>query len=76
MKFSFGFGTPQQYCALANVVRENRDDFTRHSNESDGELIMSGIDKILSDKTKVVTVNHISNALGTVNPIKYMIDKA
>jgi cysteine desulfurase/selenocysteine lyase len=37
---------------------------------------MSEYDKLLSDKTKVVTVNHISNALGTVNPIKYMIDKA
>ena len=42
----------------------------------DGELIMSEYDTLLSDKTKVVTVNHISNALGTVNPIKYMIDKA
>jgi cysteine desulfurase/selenocysteine lyase len=42
----------------------------------DGELIMSAYDELLSDKTKVVTVNHISNALGTVNPIKYMIDKA
>jgi cysteine desulfurase / selenocysteine lyase len=42
----------------------------------DGELIMSEYDKLISDKTKVVTVNHISNALGTINPIKYMIDKA
>ena len=41
-----------------------------------GELIMSEYDKLLSDKTKLVTVNHISNALGTVNPIKYIIDKA
>jgi cysteine desulfurase / selenocysteine lyase len=41
-----------------------------------GELIMSEYDKLLSEKTKVVTVNHISNALGTINPIKYMIDKA
>ena len=41
-----------------------------------GELIMEEFDKLLSDKTKIVTVNHISNALGTVNPIKYMIDKA
>ncbi|WP_269686126.1 aminotransferase class V-fold PLP-dependent enzyme [Flavobacterium lacustre] len=41
-----------------------------------GELIMSEYDKLLSDKTKIVTVNHISNALGTINPIKYMIDKA
>ena len=41
-----------------------------------GELIMAEYDKLLSDKTKIVTVNHISNALGTVNPIKYMIDEA
>ena len=41
-----------------------------------GELIMAEFDKLLSEKTKIVTVNHISNALGTINPIKYMIDKA
>ncbi|PRZ26314.1 aminotransferase class V-fold PLP-dependent enzyme [Flavobacterium granuli] len=41
-----------------------------------GELIMAEYDQLLSDKTKIVTVNHISNALGTINPIKYMIDKA
>ncbi len=41
-----------------------------------GELIMSEFDKLISTKTKMVTVNHISNALGTINPIKYMIDKA
>ena len=42
----------------------------------DGELIQSEYDKLLSDKTKIVTVNHISNALGTINPIKEMIAKA
>ncbi len=41
-----------------------------------GELILSEYDRLLSNKTKIVTVNHISNALGTVNPIKYMITKA
>jgi cysteine desulfurase/selenocysteine lyase len=41
-----------------------------------GELIMSEYDRLLSDKTKIVTVNHISNALGTINPIEYMIEKA
>ena len=41
-----------------------------------GELVMADFDQLLSDKTKIVTVNHISNALGTINPIKYMIDKA
>ena len=41
-----------------------------------GELVMAEYDQLLSNKTKIVTVNHISNALGTINPIKYMIDKA
>jgi cysteine desulfurase/selenocysteine lyase len=41
-----------------------------------GELILSKYDKLLSDKTKIVTVNHISNALGTINPIEIMIEKA
>ncbi|GGD21957.1 aminotransferase class V-fold PLP-dependent enzyme [Flavobacterium orientale] len=41
-----------------------------------GELIQSEYERLLSDKTKIVTVNHISNALGTINPIKWMIEKA
>ena len=42
----------------------------------EGELIQSEYDKLLSEKTKIVTVNHISNALGTINPVKEMIQKA
>jgi cysteine desulfurase/selenocysteine lyase len=41
-----------------------------------GELRMDEFEKLLSEKTKVVAVNHISNALGTINPIKKIIDKA
>lgn len=41
-----------------------------------GELILSEYDRLLSNKTKIVAVNHISNALGTINPIKCMINKA
>lgn len=41
-----------------------------------GELIRSEYERLLSEKTKIVTVNHISNALGTINPIKWMIEKA
>lgn len=42
----------------------------------EGELIMSDYDKLLSSKTKLVFVNHVSNALGTINPIKEIIEKA
>jgi len=41
-----------------------------------GELIMEAYDQLLSSKTKMVAVNHISNALGTINPIQYMITQA
>lgn len=42
----------------------------------EGELVMEGYDKLLSTKTKLVFCNHISNALGTINPIKEIIEKA
>ncbi len=43
---------------------------------SKGELKMDVFDDILSDKTKIVAVNHVSNALGTINPVKEIIKKA
>ena len=42
----------------------------------EGELIMSEFDTLLSKNTKLVFVNHISNALGTINPIEYIIKEA
>ncbi|MBP8065861.1 MAG: cysteine desulfurase [Flavobacterium sp.] len=41
-----------------------------------GELVIEAFEKLLSGKTKIVAVNHISNALGTINPIKHIIEKA
>lgn len=41
-----------------------------------GELIYSEFEKLINPKTKLVFVNHVSNALGTVNPIKKIIQKA
>jgi len=42
----------------------------------EGELVLSEYDKLLSKKTKLVFVNHVSNALGTINPIEEIIEKA
>ena len=39
-----------------------------------GEIILEEFEKLLSSKTKVVSVAHISNALGTINPIEEMIE--
>lgn len=41
-----------------------------------GELIYSEYLNLLSDKTKMVAVTHISNTLGTINPVKEMIVEA
>ena len=41
-----------------------------------GKLEMSMLDGLLSSKTKLVACNHISNALGTINPIEIIIEKA
>ncbi len=42
----------------------------------DGELMVEEFEKILSPKTKIVSVVHISNALGTINPVQHIIDRA
>lgn len=38
-----------------------------------GELIIDEYKKLLSDKTKIVAIGHISNSLGTINPVKEII---
>ena len=42
----------------------------------EGELLLDKYEELLSNKTKLVFVNHISNALGTINNIEHIIEKA
>lgn len=41
-----------------------------------GEILLNEYEKLLSPRTKLVSVVHISNAMGTINPIREMIRKA
>ena len=41
-----------------------------------GELELDKFDELLNENTKLVFVNHVSNALGTINPISEIISKA
>ncbi len=41
-----------------------------------GELMLDAYEELLNDRTKMVALGHISNALGTVNPIKEMVRTA
>ena len=42
----------------------------------EGELLMDEYKKLLSEKTKLVAIAHASNALGTINPVKEIIEEA
>lgn len=41
-----------------------------------GELDLEAFDTLLSERTKLVAITHISNTLGTINPVKELIQKA
>tara|TARA_B100000579_G_scaffold56058_1_gene39849 strand:+ start:3418 stop:4620 length:1203 start_codon:yes stop_codon:yes gene_type:complete len=41
-----------------------------------GELIISELDNLIDKQTKFISLNHVSNSLGTVNPIEQLIQKA
>src|SRR3989442_7458552 len=41
-----------------------------------GELLLDEYDALLNERTKFVAVTHVSNALGTVNPVKEIIERA
>jgi len=41
-----------------------------------GELLMGEYERLLNEKTKLVSIVHVSNALGTVNPVKQIIELA
>ena len=41
-----------------------------------GELLLDEYERLLSDKTRIVGITHVSNALGTINPLKSMIEQA
>ncbi len=42
----------------------------------DGELIMEEFEQLLGERTRLLSIVHVSNALGSVNPVKEMIDLA
>lgn len=44
--------------------------------DNDGELMMDEFEKLITSKTKIVSIVHASNSLGTINPVKEIIDIA
>lgn len=44
--------------------------------DENGCMVQQEYEKLLSDRTRIVSISHISNALGTINPVEEMIKKA
>lgn len=44
--------------------------------DENGCMVQQEYEKLLSDRTRIVSISHISNALGTINPVVEMIRKA
>ena len=44
--------------------------------DENGELIINKFNELINKKTKFISLNHVSNSLGTINPIKKIIDIA
>jgi cysteine desulfurase/selenocysteine lyase len=41
-----------------------------------GELNLESFESLLSEKTKLLSITHVSNTLGTINPVEYLIQRA
>lgn len=44
--------------------------------DDNGRLMIEKLDSLITDRTKIIAVAHVSNVLGTINPIKEIIQKA
>ncbi|MEX0837328.1 MAG: aminotransferase class V-fold PLP-dependent enzyme, partial [Gemmatimonadota bacterium] len=44
--------------------------------DDEGRLVLDDLDDVLTERTKLVSISHVSNALGTVNPVKRIVDAA
>ena len=44
--------------------------------DDNGRLLVEQLDSLITNRTKIIAVTHVSNVLGTINPIKMIIEKA
>ena len=44
--------------------------------DDDGQLVLDAFERLLSDRTRIVAITHVSNALGTINPVKKLVERA
>jgi cysteine desulfurase/selenocysteine lyase len=60
-----------------HYLRENKDAVIKFAPiNDDGDIIISELEKLISSKTKIIAVTHLSNVTGTIVPVKEIIDIA
>tara|TARA_S200000501_G_scaffold331849_1_gene334136 strand:- start:1627 stop:2829 length:1203 start_codon:yes stop_codon:yes gene_type:complete len=58
------------------MTKEKKTDIRVIPINNTGELIIEEIDNLIDENTKFISLNHVSNSLGTINPIRELIQKA
>ena len=74
--YCFGLRTSCQYCTWQMMCERSGAILRVIPMTDNGTLDMHAYKELLNKKTKLVFVNHVSNALGTINPIEEIINKA
>tara|TARA_B100001250_G_C19817150_1_gene799237 strand:+ start:6740 stop:7957 length:1218 start_codon:yes stop_codon:yes gene_type:complete len=59
-----------------NICKKNGLNLVMIPIDNNGEIIKEEFNKLLNNKTRLVAISHVSNALGTINPIKEFIDES
>ncbi|MBK6771684.1 MAG: cysteine desulfurase [Ignavibacteria bacterium] len=59
-----------------NLCREKNAVLKYIQVNEEGELILDDLEKLITEKTKIISVVYISNTLGTINPVKEIIETA
>ena len=58
------------------ITKEKQSEIRIIPMDKNGELILDRLDELIDKNTKFISVNHVSNTLGTINPIEKLIDIA
>ncbi len=58
------------------ITKENESEIRVIPMNENGELIVEKLEELIDENTKFISVTHVSNTLGTINPIKKIIDIA
>ena len=69
-------GAPLQHRPLAVGGPTDRRPLRYIEMDDEGKLVLDELDTLLTERTRLVALTHVSNALGTINPVDRVIEAA